>query len=160
MDQVDIILHPETIIHSMVEYMDSSIIAQLALPNMRLPISYALSYPRHHKGQLPSVDFLEIGHLSFEKPDTKRFRCLDLALKAGYIGQSMPAVLSGANEIAVKAFLDGKIMFLEIPQLIEKTMEQHKLHPIDSIDRAIEADQWAKATATVILNKMIGSELS
>jgi len=160
MDQIDIILHPETIIHSMVEYMDSSIIAQLALPNMRLPISYALSYPRHHKGQLPSVDFLEIGHLSFEKPDTKRFRCLDLALKAGYIGQSMPAVLSGANEIAVKAFLDGKIMFLEIPQLIEKTMEQHKLHPIDSIDRAIEADQWAKATATVILNKMIGSELS
>jgi len=160
MDQIDIILHPETIIHSMVEYMDSSIIAQLALPNMRLPISYALSYPRHHKGQLPSVDFLEIGHLSFEKPDTKRFRCLDLALKAGYIGQSMPAVLSGANEIAVKAFLDGKIMFLEIPQLIEKTMEQHKLHPIDSIDRAIEADQWARARATVILNKMIGSELS
>ncbi len=159
MDQIDIILHPETIIHSMVEYVDGSIIAQLALPNMRLPISYALSYPRHRKGQLPSVDFLEIGHLSFEKPDTKRFRCLDLALEAGYIGQSMPAVLSGANEIAVKAFLDGKITFLEIPRLIEKTMEQHELHPIDSIDRALEADQWARARATVILDKMIGSQL-
>jgi len=159
MDQIDIILHPETIIHSMVEYVDGSIIAQLALPNMRLPISYALSYPRHRKGQLPSVDFLEIGHLSFEKPDTKRFRCLDLALKAGYIGQSMPAVLSGANEIAVKAFLDGKITFLEIPHLIETTMEQHELHPIDSIDRALEADQWAKARATLILDKMIGSQL-
>ncbi len=159
MDQIDIILHPETIIHSMVEYMDGSIIAQLALPNMRLPISYALSYPRHRKGQLPSVDFLEIGHLSFEKPDTKRFRCLDLALKAGYIGQSMPAVLSGANEIAVKAFLDGKITFLEIPHLIETTMEQHEPHPIDSIDRALEADQWAKARATLILDKMIGSQL-
>lgn len=159
MDQIDIILHPETIIHSMVEYVDGSIIAQLALPNMRLPISYALSYPRHRKGQLPSVDFLEIGHLSFEKPDTKRFRCLDLALEAGYIGQSMPAVLSGANEIAVKAFLDGKITFLEIPRLIEKTMEQHELHPIDSIDRALEADQWARARATLILDKMIGSQL-
>jgi len=105
------------------------------------------------------VDFPEIGHLSFEKPDTKRFRCLDLALKAGYIGQSMPAVLSGANEIAVKAFLDGKITFLEIPHLIETTMEQHEPHPIDSIDRALEADQWAKARATLILDKMIGSQL-
>jgi 1-deoxy-D-xylulose-5-phosphate reductoisomerase len=160
LDQIEILLHPQTIIHSMVEYMDGSIIAQLALPDMRIPISYALSYPRHLKGQLPSVDFLEIGHLSFEKPDTKRFRCLDLALKAGYIGQSMPAVLSGANEIAVKAFLDGKITFLGIPQLIEKTMEQHELHPIDSIDRALEADQWAKARATVVLGEMVGNETS
>jgi 1-deoxy-D-xylulose-5-phosphate reductoisomerase len=158
MDQIDIILHPETIIHSMVEYMDGSIIAQLALPDMRLPISYALSYPRHRKGQLPSVDFAEIGHLSFEKPDRKRFRCLDLALKAGYIGQSLPAVLSGANEIAVKAFLDGKITFLEIPQLIENTMKQHELHPIDSIDRALEADQWARARATAILDTMVDNE--
>ena len=157
MDQIEIILHPQTIIHSMVEYMDGSIIAQLALPDMRIPISYALSYPRHRKGQLPSVNFLKIGHLSFEKPDTTRFRCLDLALKAGYIGQSMPAVLSGANEVAVKAFLDGKITFLGIPQLIEKTMEQHELHPIDSIDRALEADQWAKARAMVILDEMAGS---
>ncbi len=157
MDQIEILVHPQTIIHSMVEYMDGSIIAQLALPDMRIPISYALSYPRHLKGPLPSVDFLEIGHLSFEKPDTKRFRCLDLALKAGYIGQSMPAVLSGANEIAVKAFLDGKIAFLEIPRLIENTMEQHELYPIDSIDRALEADQWAKARATAILDEMVGN---
>jgi len=154
MDQIDIILHPEAVIHSMVEYMDGSIIAQLAPPDMKIPVSYALSYPKHRKGQLPSVDFLEIGHLSFEQPDTQRFKCLDLALKAGYMGQSMPAVLSGANEIAVKAFLDGKIKFLEIPDLIESTMEQHELHPIDSIDRALEADQWAKARATAILDEM------
>jgi 1-deoxy-D-xylulose-5-phosphate reductoisomerase len=158
MNQIDIILHPQTIIHSMVEYIDGSIMAQLALPDMRIPISYALSYPRHRKGQLPSVDFTEIGHLSFEEPDKKRFRCLDLALKAGYIGQSMPAVLSGANEIAVMAFLEGKITFLEIPQLIENTLERHDLHPIDSIDRALEADQWAKATATAILDTMIGNQ--
>jgi 1-deoxy-D-xylulose-5-phosphate reductoisomerase len=160
MDQIEIILHPQAIIHSMVEYMDGSIIAQLALPDMRIPISYALSYPRHLKGPLPAVDFLEIGNLSFEKPDKKRFRCLDLALEAGYIGQSMPAVLSGANEIAVNAFLDGKITFLGIPQLIEKTMEQHELYPIDSIDRALEADQWAKAMATVILDEMVGNKTS
>jgi len=157
MDQIDIILHPQTIIHSMVEYMDGSIIAQLALPDMRIPISYALAYPRHHKGRLPSVDFLKIGHLSFEKPNVQKFRCLDLALKAGYTGQSMPAVLSGANEIAVKAFLDEKITFLEIPLLIENTMEQHDLHPIDSIDRALDADQWAKAKAAEILESMVGS---
>jgi 1-deoxy-D-xylulose-5-phosphate reductoisomerase len=157
MDQIDIILHPETIIHSMVEYMDGSIIAQLAPPDMKIPVSYALSYPKHRKGHVPSVDFLEIGHLSFEKPDPQRFRCLDLALKAGNIGQSMPAVLSGANEIAVRAFLDGKITFLEIPTLIENTMGQHKLHPIDSIDRALEADQWAKAKATAILDEMAGN---
>jgi 1-deoxy-D-xylulose-5-phosphate reductoisomerase len=160
MDQIEIILHPQAIIHSMVEYMDGSIIAQLALPDMRIPISYALSYPRHLKGPLPAVDFLEIGNLSFEKPDKKRFRGLDLALEAGYIGQSMPAVLSGANEIAVNAFLDGKITFLGIPQLIEKTMEQHELYPIDSIDRALEADQWAKAMATVILDEMVGNKTS
>ncbi|MBW1689220.1 MAG: 1-deoxy-D-xylulose-5-phosphate reductoisomerase [Deltaproteobacteria bacterium] len=158
MDQIEIILHPQAIIHSMVEYMDGSIIAQLALPDMRIPISYALSYPRHLKGQLPAVDFLEIGNLSFEKPDTKRFRCLDLALEAGYTGQSMPAVVSGANEIAVKAFLDRKITFLGIPQLIERTMEQHEPYPIDSIDRALEADRWAKARAALILDEMVGSE--
>ena len=157
MDQIEIILHPQTIIHSMVEYMDGSIIAQLALPDMRIPISYALPYPRHLKGHLPAVDFLEIGHLSFEKPDKKRFRCLDLALEAGYIGQSMPAVLSGANEIAVSAFLDRKITFLGIPQLIERTMEHHEVYPIDSFDRALEVDQWAKARATVILDEMVGS---
>jgi 1-deoxy-D-xylulose-5-phosphate reductoisomerase len=158
MDQIEIILHPQAIIHSMVEYMDGSIIAQLALPDMRIPISYALSYPRHLKGHLPAVDFLDIGHLSFEKPDKKRFRCLDLALDAGYTGQSMPAVLSGANEIAVNAFLEGKITFFGIPQLIENTMKQHELYPIDSIDRALEADQWAKARATAILEEMVGKE--
>ncbi|MFW6147531.1 MAG: 1-deoxy-D-xylulose-5-phosphate reductoisomerase [Thermodesulfobacteriota bacterium] len=154
MDQIDIILHPEAIIHSMVEYMDGSIIAQLAPPDMRIPLSYALSYPKHRKGSLPSVDFVEIGHLNFEQPDIQKFKCLDLALKAGYMGQSMPAVLSGANEIAVKAFLDGKITFLEIPNIIEGTMEQHELHAIETIDRAIETDQWAKTTATAILDEM------
>jgi 1-deoxy-D-xylulose-5-phosphate reductoisomerase len=156
MNQIEILLHPQSIIHSMVEYMDGSIIAQLASPDMRIPISYALSYPRHLKGELPSLDLSEVGTLSFEKPDTSRFRCLDLALAASKIGESMPAVLSGANEIAVNAFLEGNIGFLEIPQIIEKTMEKHEIFPINSIDQAIEADQWAQLQAQEILKKMVG----
>ena len=156
MDQIEILLHPQSIIHSMVEYMDGSIIAQLASPDMRIPISYALSYPRHLRGELASLDLLDIGTLSFEKPDRKRFRCLDLALTAGKIGESMPAVLNGANEIAVNAFLEGKIGFLQIPQIIEKTMERHDTVPINSIDQAIETDRWAKSWAKELVEKIVG----
>ncbi len=155
-DQIEILLHPQSIIHSMVEYMDGSIIAQMASPDMRIPISYALSYPRHLRGELASLDLLDIGTLSFEKPDRERFRCLDLALTAGKIGKSMPAVLNGANEMAVNAFLEGKIGFLEIPQIIERTMERHVIVPIKSIDQAIETDQWAKSWAKELLEKMVG----
>lgn len=157
MDQIDILLHPQSIIHSMVEYMDGSIIAQLAPTDMRIPISYALSYPRHLKGELPPLDLLDIGKLSFGKPDKKRFRCLDLALAAGKIGKSMPAALNGANEIAVNAFLEGKIGFLQIPQLIEKTMEKHEVFPMDSIDQAIEVNQWAQYRAKEFLEKMVAN---
>ncbi|HUU41244.1 MAG TPA: 1-deoxy-D-xylulose-5-phosphate reductoisomerase, partial [Desulfatiglandales bacterium] len=155
-DQIEILLHPQSIIHSMVEYMDGSIIAQLAPTDMRIPISYALSYPRHFKMDLPSLNLLDIGSLNFEKPDKKRFRCLELALTAGKIGDSMPAVLNGANEIAVNAFLDEKIGFLEIPQLIEKTLEKHEVVPIDSIEQAFEANHWAQLMAKKILKKTTG----
>jgi len=155
-DQIEILLHPQSIIHSMVEYVDGSIIAQLAFPDMRIPISYALSYPRHLQGESPSLHLLDIGKLSFEEPDKKRFRCLDLALTAGKIGHSMPAVLSGANEIAVNAFLQGQIGFLEIPQLVEKIMERHQVFPIETIDQALEADRWAQSTAKKILEQMVG----
>ena len=155
-DQIEILLHPQSIIHSMVEYMDGSIIAQLAPTDMRIPISYALSYPRHLKVDLPSLNLLDIEKLSFGKPDKKRFRCLYLALAAGKTGESMPAVLNGANEIGVNAFLEGKIGFLEIPQLIEKTMEKHESFPLHNIEQVIEADQWAKSRATEILEEMTG----
>ena len=155
-DQIEILLHPQSIIHSMVEYVDGSIIAQLAFPDMRIPISYALSYPRHLQGESPSLHLLDIGKLSFEEPDKKRFRCLDLALTAGKIGHSMPAVLSGANEIAVNAFLQGQIGFLEIPQLVEKIMERHEVFAIETIDQALEADRWAQSTAKKILKQMVG----
>jgi 1-deoxy-D-xylulose-5-phosphate reductoisomerase len=155
MDQIEILLHPQSIIHSMVEYMDGSIIAQLAPTDMRIPISYALSYPRHLKVELPSLDLIDIETLSFGRPDKKKFRCLYLALAAGKIGESMPAVLNGANEIGVNAFLEGKIGFLEIPQLIEKTMEKHETFPLNSIEQAIEVDQWAKSREKEILREMV-----
>jgi len=145
--QISIIIHPQSIIHSMVEYRDGSIIAQLGIPDMITPISYALSYPRHIKTHLPSLKLDEIEMLSFEKPDIKKFKCLDLALKAAKIGDSMPAVLNGANEIAVDFFLKGKIGFPQIPALIEKTMEAHKIFSIESIESVIEADTWARNMA-------------
>ncbi|MBN1227453.1 MAG: 1-deoxy-D-xylulose-5-phosphate reductoisomerase [Deltaproteobacteria bacterium] len=152
MNQIEIIIHPQSIIHSMVEYMDGSIMAQLSDTDMRIPIAYALSYPRHLKGNTKPLNFLDVGNLSFEKPDIEKFRCLGLALNADKAGGSMMPVLNGANEIAVNAFLQRKIGFVEIPELIERTMENHEIFTIDSIDKAIEANQWARSTAKQILN--------
>jgi len=143
-DQISILIHPQSIVHSMVEYKDGSIIAQMGVPDMLTPISYALSYPRHIETPLPPLNFEEIGTLSFMKPDTTRFPCIDLAIKAAQIGGSMPAVLNGANEVAVDLFLKGKIGFLEIPEVIEKTMKAHEPFGIDSIDAVMEADAWSR----------------
>ncbi len=150
MDQISILIHSQSIVHSMVEYKDGSIISQMGVPDMIIPISFALSFPHHLKTRVPPLELEKIGILSFEKPDMKRFRCLDLALKAAEIGGSMPAVLNGANEIAVESFLKGNIGFLDIPDLIEKTMASHKNHPIDSIETVMEVDRWARDMARSI----------
>lgn len=144
MDQVSILIHPQSIVHSMVEYKNGSIIAQLGVPNMMTPISYALSYPRHIETPLPGLKLEEIGTLTFELPDRNKFRCLELARQAGEAGDSMPAVMNGANEIAVKAFLKGKIGFLDIPALIERTMESHISSPLENIEQVMEIDHWAR----------------
>ena len=145
--QIHILIHPQSVVHSMVEYKDGSIIAQLGIPDMITPISYALSYPRHQDTALPALDLEQVGTLRFMKPDTRKFRCLDLALRAAEIGQSMPTVLNGANEMAVELFLQGRIGFLRIPSLIEETMEAHTPFVIDSIERVMEADAWARQRA-------------
>ena len=155
MDQISILMHPQSIVHSMVEYKDGSIISQMGVPDMTIPISYALSFPHHLKNQIPPLKLEKIGMLSFEKPDMKRFKCLALALKAAEIGGSMPTVLNGANEIGVEAFLKGQIGFLDIPDLTEKTMLAHRKHPIDSIETVMEVDRWARITARAILQKEI-----
>lgn len=147
MDQIGILIHPESIVHSMVEYKDGSIIGQLGVPDMKIPISYALSYPRHTHNGLGRLDLQQIGTLRFEAPDLEKFKCLDLALKAAREGGSMPAVLNAANEIAVAAFLNGSIGFLDIPALIDRTMTTHRTRPIDSIEQVLEVDRWAREKA-------------
>jgi len=146
-DQISILIHPQSIVHSMVEYVDGSVIAQLGVPDMTIPISYALSYPRHLGNTLVPLDFDRIGTLSFEKPDLERFICLKLAHEAAQAGMSMPAVLNGANEIAVESFLKRKIGFLDIPVIVEKTMWTHEPFSVENIDGVIEADRWARKTA-------------
>lgn len=153
MDQIHILIHSQSIVHSMVEYRDGSIICQMGIPDMIIPISYALSYPRHLRNQLPPLELEKVGTLSFGKPDLKRFRCLALALEASQIGGSMPAVLNGANEVAVESFLDGKIGFLDIPDMIERTMETHHAHAIDDLEAVMGADSWARETARDVLQK-------
>jgi 1-deoxy-D-xylulose-5-phosphate reductoisomerase len=156
MDQISILIHPQSIVHSMVEYTDGSIMAQLGIPDMIIPISYALSFPRHMENRLPLLELERIGTLSFEKPDLQRFRCLDLALEAARIGGSMPAVLNGANEIAVESFLEGRIGFLDIPDIIEKTMGAHGPYPIDAIEKVTAADKWARDIAQSLVEEGIG----
>jgi len=145
--QIHILIHPQSVVHSMVEYKDGSIIAQLGIPDMITPISYALSYPRHVDTALPALDLENVGTLQFMKPDSGKFRCLELALKAAERGDSMPAVLNGANETAVELFLQGAIGFLQIPSLIEKTMMAHTPFVIESIEKVMQADAWARKKA-------------
>ena len=153
-DQIEVIIHPESIIHSMVEYLDGSIIAQMGIPNMMIPISYALSYPRHLKLDLPTLRFEQLKSLTFEMPDYKRFRCLRLAMDALEMGASMCVVLNGANEIAVESFLSYKIGFLEIPYVIEAVMSEHTVKEINTIDDVIELDRWAKYKANEVINRL------
>ncbi|NIY15432.1 MAG: 1-deoxy-D-xylulose-5-phosphate reductoisomerase, partial [Nitrospinaceae bacterium] len=142
--QVDIIVHAQSIVHSMVEFHDTSIIAQLGIPDMRVPIAYALSYPDRIDCKLPSLDFSALSKLTFEPPDYQRFPCLQLAKDAMDIGRTMPAVLNGANEIAVQAFLDEQIPYKDIPEIIRLAMQNHDPRPITCIEDVLAADQWAR----------------
>lgn len=128
------IVHPQSIVHSMVEYKDGSIIAQLASTDMRLPIQYALNYPKRHDAVAESLDFYQISSLTFEKPDFETFKCLKLAFEAGKKGGLMPAILNAANEVAVQLFLDNKIKFLDISEVIEEAMNTFEAESKESYD--------------------------
>lgn len=149
-DKIEVIVHPQSIIHSMVEYIDGSIIAHLGIPDMRIPIQYALSYPRRTGNQLKKLDFIALKQLTFELPDTEVFPCLELAYKAIKTGGTMPAVLNAANEIAVEMFLNNKIQFLNIPEIIHKVMDLHILIENPSLDDILESDKWARE---VVMNR-------
>jgi 1-deoxy-D-xylulose-5-phosphate reductoisomerase len=148
---VEIVVHPQSIIHSMVEFTDTSIMAQLGLPDMRVPIAYAMSYPDRLEADLPSLDFTKLARMDFEAPDFEKFPCLKLAFRALEDGQSMPAILNAANEIAVQGFLEERIAFKEIPEIIKSTMDNHERQPINDINDVLEADRWAREEATKLL---------
>jgi 1-deoxy-D-xylulose-5-phosphate reductoisomerase len=121
---IEVVVHPQSIIHSMVEYIDGSVMAQLASADMRLPIQYALNYPHRSKAVIEKLDFYALNNLTFEKPDLDTFRCLKLAFEAGKTGGLMPTILNSANEALVELFLDYKVKFLDIPRIIEECMNK------------------------------------
>jgi len=145
--KIEVLVHPEAIVHAMVEFVDGSHFAHLGVTDMRLPIQYALSYPERLQDHLPRLDLTSLASLHFEKPDRRRFPCLELGYTASKIGGTMPAVLNAANEVAVEAFLNGKIGFLGIPKTIEKTMRSHSLVYKPVLADIFAADAWARETA-------------
>jgi len=149
--QIEVLIHRESIIHSLVEYSDRSVIAQLGLPDMRTPIAYAMNYPERVPLDLPSLNLAEIGRLSFCAPDDARFPCLRFGYEALTTGGTMPAVLNAANEIAVQAFLDRRIGFLGIAATIRRTMDAHIPREILTLEDALQADVWARGYASGIV---------
>ncbi|HVG71454.1 MAG TPA: 1-deoxy-D-xylulose-5-phosphate reductoisomerase [Vicinamibacterales bacterium] len=146
-DRIDVLIHPQSIVHSMVELTDGSVIAQLGVTDMRLPIQYACSYPDRWETQLPTLDLARAGRLEFHEPAHDRFPCLALAYRALRAGGTVPVVLNAANEVAVEAFLDGKLGFTAIPRVIQKTMDVHQIEPVSTIETVRRVDSWAREQA-------------
>ena len=147
MQRVKVVVHPQSVVHSMVEFVDGSIIAQLSTPDMCLPIQYALTYPERIRSERVQTNLARLGSLTFEEPDTDRFPALELARRAGEIGGTMPAVLNAANEIAVEAFLRGAINFPQISEAVARTMDRHQVREHPALSAILEADQWARREA-------------
>ena len=154
-DHIEIVIHPQSIIHSMVELADSSVLAQLGWPDMKLPILYCMSWPSRLETQWRRLDLTEVGQLSFRAPDPAKYPCMDLAYAAGRAGGTMPAVLNAANEEAVAQFLEEKIHFLDIPKMIEGACEQHKpdLAANPCLDDVLAVDQWARQAVREQVNR-------
>ncbi|OGW40007.1 MAG: 1-deoxy-D-xylulose-5-phosphate reductoisomerase [Nitrospirae bacterium RBG_13_39_12] len=151
--RIDVLIHPQSIVHSIVEFNDRSCIAQLSVPDMKGPIAYALTYPRRLKNVVDGLVLQDVESLTFKKPNNKCFPCLSYAYTALEAGGTMPSVLNAANEVAVNAFLKGSIRFTRIPYIIRKTMEHHTVMPDMELDVVLEADRWAREIA----GKVVGS---
>jgi 1-deoxy-D-xylulose-5-phosphate reductoisomerase len=143
-DQIEVLIHPQSVVHSIVELADGSMLAQLGVADMRLPIQYAFSYPERWPAPLPSLDLVRAGKLEFETPDTAAFPCLGLAYRALEAARSLPVVLNAANETAVARFLEGRISFLSIPFVIEKAMAAHRPEEVATIAAVRKVDEWAR----------------
>jgi 1-deoxy-D-xylulose-5-phosphate reductoisomerase len=152
-DVIDVHIHPQSIIHSMVEYIDGSVMAQLGVPDMRCAISYAMAYPERIESGVESLNLFDIQSLTFYQPDLEKFRCLQLACEAVRAGESCPAVLNAANEVAVEAFLKKKIAFLDIPAIVEAALQDHDKQMIGSLEDVLAADHWARDFAQNLVEK-------
>ena len=152
-DNIDVVVHPQSVVHSMVEFADGAVIAQLSLPDMRLPIAYALGFPARSDIAFGAIDWTQLSRLDFETPDRSTFRCLDLAYQAGRVGGTAPAWLSAANEIAVEAFLDGHISWSKIAGVIERTMQHHDGVLPTTVEDILQADASARRFAALELTK-------
>jgi 1-deoxy-D-xylulose-5-phosphate reductoisomerase len=155
--QVEVLVHPQSIVHSLVEYADGSVLAQLSNPDMRTPIAHALAWPERIDSGVESLDLVRCGPLAFEAPDLERFPCLRLAQAAAAAGATAPAVLNAANEVAVGAFLEGRLNFTGIPAVIEDVLEQHVPRAVRVLGDVLEADAWARALATTRLSARAGA---
>jgi 1-deoxy-D-xylulose-5-phosphate reductoisomerase len=152
-ERVEVVIHPQSVVHSMVEFVDGTVLAQLGVTDMRLPIQYALSYPERWEAAIPGIDFSRGLRLEFEAPDHERFPCLGLAYRALEGGGSLPAVLNAANEEAVAAFLDGRIGFPAIPEAIREVMDDHPPRPVTTLDDVLAADAWARERTRAALKR-------
>jgi 1-deoxy-D-xylulose-5-phosphate reductoisomerase len=153
-DQIDVVIHPQSVVHSMVELTDGSLIAQLGQTDMRLPIQYAFSYPDRWASPLPALDLARAGRLDFAVPDTDAFPCLHLAYRALDAERSLPVVLNAANEIAVGRFLDGQIGFTAIPRIIEETLDAHVPAQVRSLQEVRKVDDWARSFSAEIARRI------
>lgn len=152
-EDIDVVVHPQSVVHSMVEFTDGSVIAQLSQPDMRLPIAYALGFPARSDIAFGAIDWTQLSRLDFEVPDRATFRCLDLAYQAGRVGGTAPAWLSAANEIAVEAFLAGRIAWSKIAGVIEQTMQHHDGIAPTTVEDILHADESARRVAALELTK-------
>jgi len=153
LEHVEVLIHPQSIVHSMVEFVDGTVLAQLGVTDMRLPIQYALSYPERWEAAIPGMDFSRGLHLDFEEPDHSRFPCLRLAYVALKGGGSLPAVLNAANEEAVDAFLAGRIRFRAIHELVSEVLEEHEGSSVNRLEDVLEADRWGREAARGALGR-------
>jgi 1-deoxy-D-xylulose-5-phosphate reductoisomerase len=150
-EKIVVQIHPQSVVHSMVEYIDGSIVAQMGIADMRIPIAYALSFPQRLNLKLSPLDLSQTGGLTFFPPDPERFPCLKLAYRSIEIGETMPAILNAANEIGVNAFLEGSLKFTEVPLLLKRVMEEHEVKSVHTVEDILKADHWARERSKAIL---------
>ncbi len=151
---IDVVIHPQSIVHSMVEFIDGAVIAQMGVPDMRIPIAYALTYPKRIMNDLDPLDLVRVGRLDFYEPDMKKFPCLKLAREAGEAGGTAPAVLNAADEVAVSAFLQEKIAFTDLPDIVNRVLDNHAVKADPSINDILQADVMARQETEKIIERM------